>query len=54
MVVGGCDVHSKERDRFSRGRETQAGTDEHHNTERNQKGCNDGFCIHNKSIIIFA
>jgi len=49
MVVGGRNMHSQEFDRFSRGRETQAGVGKHHNAERNQKNCNDGF--HIKSII---
>ena len=50
MVVGRRNVHSKEIDRLSRGLEAQARVGKYDNAERNQKGCNDSFCIHNKFI----
>jgi len=53
MVVGRRNVHSKELDGFSRGRETQARVGKHDNAKSDQKDRNDGFHIHNKSIINF-
>jgi len=51
MIVGGRNVHPKKINGFSRGRETEARISEHHNSQGNQGGGKDGFCVHIEFII---
>ena len=53
VVVGGLKAHSEELDGLSRGREGDARVCEHHNAQRDQDDCNDGFCIHYEFPVCF-
>jgi hypothetical protein len=44
-------VNADEIDRLSRSREGDARVSEHHKAQRDQKYCNDSFCVHIESLL---
>jgi hypothetical protein len=53
MAVRGRNVHTKELDGFSWSREADARIGEHHDSQGDQKDCNDGFCVHIGSVFFW-